>query len=50
MVGPDCLVFGSDFPHPEGLSDPVAYIHQLERLPEDTQRNIMRENLARFLA
>jgi predicted TIM-barrel fold metal-dependent hydrolase len=50
VVGPDCLVFGSDFPHPEGLSDPVAYIHQLERLPEDSQRNIMRENLARFLA
>jgi predicted TIM-barrel fold metal-dependent hydrolase len=48
-VGPDCLVFGSDFPHPEGLSDPVSYIRQLDRLPADVQRNIMRDNLARFL-
>jgi len=48
-VGPDCLVFGSDFPHPEGLSDPVSYVHQLETLPDDVQRNIMRNNLAAFL-
>ncbi len=49
VVGPDCLVFGSDFPHPEGLSDPVSYVHQLERQSEDIQRNIMRNNLVRFL-
>lgn len=49
VVGPDCLVFGSDFPHPEGLSDPVSYVHQLEDLPEDIQRNIMRNNIAHFL-
>ncbi len=49
VVGPDCLVFGSDFPHPEGLPDPVSYVRQLEHLPETTQRAIMRDNLARFL-
>lgn len=50
VVSPDCLVFGSDFPHPEGLPDPVAYIHQIEHLPEETQRNIMRDNLESFLS
>ena len=23
-IGPDLLVFGSDYPHPEGTSDPIA--------------------------
>jgi predicted TIM-barrel fold metal-dependent hydrolase len=49
VVGFECLVFGSDFPHPEGLPDPVSYVRQLEHLPETTQRAIMRDNLARFL-
>jgi predicted TIM-barrel fold metal-dependent hydrolase len=49
VVGSDCLVFGSDFPHPEGLPDPVSYVRQLEHLSEETQRAIMRENLVRFL-
>lgn len=50
VVGPDCLVFGSDFPHPEGLPDPVSYVRQLKGLSDEEQRNIMRENLVRFLA
>ena len=29
VLSPDCLVFGSDFPHPEGLPDPVTYVNQL---------------------
>jgi predicted TIM-barrel fold metal-dependent hydrolase len=49
VVGPDCLVFGSDFAHHEGLPDPVSYVRQLEHLPESTQRGIMRDNLVRFL-
>src|SRR5579859_1035838 len=49
VVGTECLVFGSDFPHSEGLSDPVQYVTQLKGLPEPTVKAIMRDNLARFL-
>ncbi|MBO0729280.1 MAG: amidohydrolase [Acidimicrobiaceae bacterium] len=50
VVGPECLVFGSDFPHSEGLPDPVQYASQLKGLDEVTVKHIMRDNLARFLA
>jgi predicted TIM-barrel fold metal-dependent hydrolase len=49
VVGPDCLVFGSDFPHSEGLPDPVQYAGQLKGLDEVTVKKIMRDNLANFL-
>ncbi|MGE0881095.1 MAG: amidohydrolase family protein [Acidimicrobiia bacterium] len=45
----DNLVFGSDFPHPEGLPDPVTYVNQLTDLSEADQRKIMSTNLANFL-
>ena len=38
VVGADCLVFGSDFPHSEGLPDPVQYASQLKGLDDDTVR------------
>ena len=49
VVGTDCLVFGSDFPHSEGIPDPQQYVTQLQGLDDATVRNIMRDNLARFL-
>jgi predicted TIM-barrel fold metal-dependent hydrolase len=49
VVGADCLVFGSDFPHSEGIPDPMQYVSQLEGLDDVTVRKIMRDNLARFL-
>ena len=49
VVGTDCLVFGSDFPHSEGLPDPVQYAKTLEGLDDATVQNLMRDNLARFL-
>ncbi len=49
VVGSDCLVFGSDFPHSEGLPDPVQYASQLKGLDDITVRKIMRDNLANFL-
>ena len=49
VVGADCLVFGSDFPHSEGIPDPVQYVSQLKGQSDEVIRKIMRDNLARFL-
>ena len=43
------IVFGSDFPHGEGLPDPSSYLGQLKNLSEQDARAVMRGNLARFL-
>jgi predicted TIM-barrel fold metal-dependent hydrolase len=48
-VGTDCLAFGSDFPHGEGLPDPSVYEAMLHGLDDTQVRQIMRDNLARFL-
>ena len=49
VIGSDTLVFGSDFPHPEGLADPILYATQLKGLSEADVKAIMRDNTARFL-
>ena len=49
VVGAECLVFGSDFPHSEGLPDPLQYVVQLKGQSEPVVKAIMRDNLARFL-
>ena len=45
-IGPEKVVFGSDFPHPEGLADPISYVKELDSLPEEDVRRIMGGNLA----
>jgi predicted TIM-barrel fold metal-dependent hydrolase len=49
LIGPERVLFGSDFPHPEGLADPVSYTSNLEHLPDDWSRMIMGGNLARLM-
>jgi predicted TIM-barrel fold metal-dependent hydrolase len=48
-VGVEPIVFGSDFPHGEGLPDPSVYLGQIATLGEEQQKAIMRGNLARYL-
>ncbi len=49
-VGIEPIVFGSDFPHGEGLAWPKQYVPaQLSSFSEDEKRTIMRDNLANFL-
>jgi predicted TIM-barrel fold metal-dependent hydrolase len=48
-VGIEPIVFGSDFPHGEGLPDPSAYFGQIATFDEEQQKAIMRGNLARYL-
>jgi len=49
LIGADRVVFGSDFPHPEGLADPISYVKVLDTLPEEDIRRIMGGNLAQIM-
>jgi predicted TIM-barrel fold metal-dependent hydrolase len=50
-VGVEPIVFGSDFPHGEGLAYPDQYVDtQLASFSEADQKRIMRDNLENFLA
>jgi len=49
-VGLDPIVFGSDFPHGEGLAHPSEYVEaQLKDFTAAEQRRIMRDTMAEFL-
>ena len=45
----DRLMFGSDFPHPEGLGDPLAYSEIVEPLSVEDQELIMGGTLSKAL-
>jgi predicted TIM-barrel fold metal-dependent hydrolase len=50
VLGIDHLLFGSDYPHPEGLAEPCSYADHLPSgLPEDDVAKIMGGNLARIM-
>jgi predicted TIM-barrel fold metal-dependent hydrolase len=50
VLGIDHLLFGSDFPHPEGLAEPCSYVDHLPPgMPEDDVAKIMGGNLARIM-
>ncbi len=44
-IGADRVVFGSDYPHPEGMSDPLSYADEIAGLPEEDVRRIMGGNM-----
>ncbi|OAA29643.1 putative TIM-barrel fold metal-dependent hydrolase [Frankia sp. EI5c] len=50
LIGIDRVLFGSDFPHPEGLGDPVSYIDVLKDLSDEDKAKIMGGNMARLIA
>jgi predicted TIM-barrel fold metal-dependent hydrolase len=43
-IGASQVVFGSDYPHPEGLARPVDFVEGISELPENEIRMIMRDN------
>jgi predicted TIM-barrel fold metal-dependent hydrolase len=49
VIGADNVLFGSDYPHPEGLFDPVTFIDELDALDKEDQRKIMGANLAEIM-
>jgi predicted TIM-barrel fold metal-dependent hydrolase len=46
LVGADHVLFGSDYPHPEGLGDPITYVDELEGMDHEVKAKIMGGNLA----
>ena len=49
LIGEDRVLFGSDYPHPEGLAEPRSYIAELEGAEPERVRKIMGGNLARLM-
>ena len=49
LLGPDRVLFGSDYPHPEGLADPRRYIEEMAHVPTEVQAKIMGGNLSRLM-
>jgi predicted TIM-barrel fold metal-dependent hydrolase len=49
LLGSDHVIFGSDFPHVEGLADPVSYVQEMQGVPEDDLRRIMGGNMMGLL-
>jgi predicted TIM-barrel fold metal-dependent hydrolase len=45
LLGADHVIFGSDYPHVEGLSDPLSYVEELAGLPDEDIKKIMGGNL-----
>ena len=49
-MGADHILFGSDYPHPEGLAEPCSYIDHLPAdLPPEDVAKIMGGNLAQIM-
>ncbi len=44
LIGADHMLFGSDFPHAEGLADPVSFVDDLEGFSGEEVSKIMRTN------
>ena len=49
LIGVDHVLFGSDFPHPEGLADPITFVDDLEGMDQANVAKVMGGNLARIM-
>jgi predicted TIM-barrel fold metal-dependent hydrolase len=49
QIGAERVLFGSDYPHPEGVEDPLAFLETLGDYSEDEQRLVMGGNLKGLL-
>ena len=49
LIGADKVMFGSDWPHPEGLAEPLSYVKYLDGLDGDLRRKILSSNAYGFM-
>ena len=50
LIGTDHVVFGSDWPHPEGTTTPAAFFDDLADLPDADLRRLARDNALALMA
>jgi predicted TIM-barrel fold metal-dependent hydrolase len=48
-IGVDKILFGSDWPHGEGLADPLQFTKELTAFSDEDVRKIMRDNAIAYL-
>jgi predicted TIM-barrel fold metal-dependent hydrolase len=44
LMGDDRVIFGSDWPHIEGMPRPLDYVTELKELDDEPRRRVLREN------
>ena len=49
LLGADRVLFGSDYPHPEGMADPITFVDELAGLPDEDIKKVMGGNLNRLM-
>jgi predicted TIM-barrel fold metal-dependent hydrolase len=49
LLGADHVLFGSDYPHPEGMADPISFVDELHALPAADVAKVMGGNLGRLM-
>jgi predicted TIM-barrel fold metal-dependent hydrolase len=49
LIGAERVLFGSDYPHPEGVEDPVSFLDTLDGYNEAEQQMVMGGNLKALL-
>jgi predicted TIM-barrel fold metal-dependent hydrolase len=49
LVGIDNVVFGSDYPHPEGMHDPTEFYDEIDELSEADKAKLMGGNLNQLM-
>ena len=49
LLGAGHVIFGSDYPHVEGLAEPLSYVSELEGVPDEDLRKIMGGNMIDLL-
>jgi predicted TIM-barrel fold metal-dependent hydrolase len=48
-MGDEHVLFGSDYPHPEGLAEPNDFLNLIDGLAPAATKRVMRENTARLI-
>jgi predicted TIM-barrel fold metal-dependent hydrolase len=49
LLGVERLLFGSDFPHTEGLPEPLAFVEDIPSFSAEETRRVMRDNVLDLL-